>query len=45
MRDAVTVAVKEAVVVSVNVGLNVGELEGKAVSAGKTSENASTVRA
>ena len=45
VRDAITEGVYEAVVVMVNVGLTVGELEGKAVSAGKTAENASTVRA
>ena len=45
VRDAIADGVKEAVVVMVNVGLTVGELEGKAVSAGKIAENASTVRA
>ena len=45
VRDAITDGVNEAVVVIVNVGLTVGELEGKAVSAGKIPENASTVRA
>jgi len=45
VRDAITVGVKDAVVVIVNVGLIVGELDGKVVSAGKTAENASTVRA
>ena len=45
VRDAMADGVKEAVVVMVNVGLTVGELEGKAVSAGKIAENASTVRA
>ena len=45
VREATTDGVTEAVVVIVNVGLTVGEFEGKAVSAGKTAENASTVRA
>jgi len=45
VRVAIADGVKEAVVVMVNVGLTVGELEGKAVSAGKIAENASTVNA
>lgn len=45
VRDAIADGVKEAVFVIVNVGLTVGEFEGKAVSAGKTAENASTVSA
>lgn len=45
VRDAIADGVKEAVVVMVIVGLTVGELEGKAVSAGKIAENASTVKA
>lgn len=45
VRDAITDGVSETVVVIVSVGLTVGELEGKAVSPGKTAENASTVNA
>ena len=43
--DAVTAVVKDAVDVMVNVGLNVAVSDGKAVSAGKIPENASTVSA
>ena len=45
VRDAITGGRNEAVVVIVSVGLTVGELEGNAVKAGKTPENASTVSA
>jgi hypothetical protein len=45
VRDAITGGVKDAVAVMVNVGLKVAELEGEAVSVGKTPENASTVSA
>ena len=45
VRDAITEGVNKAVLVIVSVGLTVGELEGNIVSPGKTTENASTVRA
>ena len=45
VRDAVTIGVKDAVAVMVNVGSKVAESDGRTVSAGKIPEKASTVSA
>lgn len=45
VRDAVAAGVKDTVAVIVKVGLDVAELVGKDVSAGKIPEKASTVSA